>query len=225
MNQIEQRITQLEKSLKMYRVFFSTSVIILIAVVLMSSGKKADVPDLIKAKAFQVVDNNGNVLLTLNKEKGNGNLSSYTSSGKRLVSLFTAEGGGGAINTFDTDGDVMFKVTRTTEGGGYLALYNGRQQEVAELGVTTGETGYFNLNDRNGDKIAWMTFTENGGGYFSLWNNSTETIRLSTPSAGGRIGVYNKTNTRVGYMGTQESQDGNITIWNSNGSRTGGVPN
>ncbi|HMI78122.1 MAG TPA: hypothetical protein VK484_04980, partial [Ferruginibacter sp.] len=135
------------------------------------------------------------------------------------------EGGGGAINTFDTDGDVMFKVTRTTEGGGYLALYNGRQQEVAELGVTTGETGYFNLNDRNGDKIAWMTFTENGGGYFSLWNNSTETIRLSTPSAGGRIGVYNKTNTRVGYMGTQESQDGNITIWNSNGSRTGGVPN
>ena len=117
MNQIEQRISKLEKSLRMYRLFFGTSVILLIAVVLMSSGKKNDVPDLVKAKAFQVVDDNGKVLLLLNKEKGNGQMATYSSSGERLVRLFTSDGGAGAINTFDANGTLNFKVTRTTEGG------------------------------------------------------------------------------------------------------------
>lgn len=225
MNPIEQRIAKLEKSLKMYRIFFSTSVIILIAVVLMSSGKKADIPDLVKAKAFQVVDDNGNVLLLLNKEKGNGQMATYSTAGQKLVRLFTSDGGAGAINTFDPNGNLNFKVTRTTEGGGYMALYNSSNMEIMEAGVTKSNAGYLQVNDNNAKKLVWLTRTAEGGGYMSLSNEGKESIVLSTPYVGGRISIYNRLDSRIGYFGTQDDNSCNLSVYNSSGTRIGGFPN
>ena len=225
MNQIEQRISRLEKSLRMYRLFFGTSIIVLIAVLLMSSGKKNDVPDLVKAKAFQVVDDNGKVLLLLNKEKGNGQMATYSSSGERLVRLFTSDGGAGAINTFDANGTLNFKVTRTSEGGGYMALYNSVEKEIMEVGVTKSNSGYFQVNDDQASKLVWLTRTSGGGGYMSLSNKGTETLVMSTPEVGSRLSIYNNYGTRIGYLGTQDDRSGNLTVYSSSGSRIGGVPN
>jgi hypothetical protein len=225
MNQIEQRITQLEKSLKMYRLFFGSSLIVLIAVVLMSSGKKADVPDLIKAKAFQVVDDNGNVVVLLNKERGNGQMATYSTAGQKLVRLFTSDGGAGAINTFDANGKLNFKVTRTTEGGGYMALYNSSENEVMEVGVTLSNAGYLQVNDNNAKKLVWLTKTAEGGGYMSLSNSEKETLVLSTPGVGGRMSIYNNSDSRIGYFGTQDDKSCNLSVYNNSGTRIGGFPN
>ena len=81
-----------------------------------------------------------------------------------------------------------------------------------------------NINDKFGDKLAWITYTADGGGYFALLNNNLETIRFSTPEAGGRIGISNKRNKRVAYMGTQENLDGNITIYDNNAAILGSLP-
>ena len=224
MNQVEQRVAQLEKNLRTYRIFFGLAITAMIAITFISSTKKQFVPDRIQAKSFQVLDEDGNMIAELGKEKGNGSLITYKSSGKKLVSLFTSEGGAGGINTFDDDGDVLFKVTRTSGGGGYMALFNGDAKEIAELGITTDESGYFKVNDKYGEKLAWITYTESGGGYFALLNNNIETIRLSTPDVGGRIGISNRKNNRIAYMGTQDDQDGNLTISNANGSSLGSIP-
>lgn len=224
MNQIEQRISRLEKSLKVYRIFFGTAVITLIAVMLMSSGKKTEVPDLIKAKAFQVVDDDGNVILLLNKEKDNGQVVTFSQSGQKLVRLFTSEGGAGAINTFDKNGKLNFKVTKITEGGGFMALYNSEEKEILEAGSIIGNAGYLQINDHNAKKIAWITEVTNGGGSLSLYANDQGSIFLEAQSAGGRISVYNKGNTRIGYLGAQDNQDGNLSIYNNYGTRMGGVP-
>ena len=224
MNQIEQRLARLEKSLRYYRLFFGTTVIALFAVILMSSGKKTDVPDLVKAKAFQVVDDDGNVLCLLNKEKGNGSLATYSSNGTKLIQLFTSTGGAGAINTFAGNGKLNFKVTQITDGGGYMALYNSDQKEVMEAGSIIGNAGYLQVNDHNGDKIAWVTEVKNGGGSLSLFNANLGTIFLEAQDVGGRVSIYNKGNTRIGYLGTQDSQDGNLSVYSSSNVRLGGVP-
>lgn len=221
---LEQRVAQLEKNLRLYRFGLTGIVIIAACLLVMSFNNKKTAPDVLEAKAFHVVDDRGNVLVEINKEDGNGQLSTFTPSGKRLVSLFTTDGGSGGLNTFGKGGNVLFKVTNTTEGGGYMALYNAATQEIAEMGVTTAESGYFKLNDRNGKKQVWMTYTQDGGGYLSLSNDGQELIRFSTPSVGGRMGIYNNSNTRIAYMGAQDTKDGNVTIWNSAGSRIGGVP-
>jgi len=105
-----------------------------------------------------------------------------------------------------------------------MSLFNSKQQEIAEFGVTNAESGYFRLNDRNGNKLAWLTYTQDGGGYFSLSNGGREFFRLSTPAVGGRMGIYNNSNTRVVYLGTQDTKDGNLTLWNSSGTKSGGLP-
>jgi hypothetical protein len=223
-NSLEQRVAWLEKNLRFYRIGFAALLIAVAGFAMMSFNNRKTAPDVIEAKAFHVVDDNGNVLVELNKEDGNGQISTFTSAGKRLISLFTTDGGSGGINTFGKNGDVLFKVTNTSEGGGYMALFNSASQEVAELGVTNTESGYFKLNDRSGKKQVWMTYTQDGGGYISLSNDNQEMIRLSTPSAGGRLGIYNGSNTRIAYIGAQDTKDGNITVWNSAGTRTGGLP-
>lgn len=221
---LEQRVSQLEKNLRFYRLGFAGLLIVSASLIIMSFNNRRPVPDVLEAKAFHVVDERGNVLVELNKEDGNGQISTYSPGGKRLVSLFTTTNGTGGINTFDKRGQVLFKVTNTTEGGGYLALFNGEEKEISELGVTNTESGYMRLNDRYGNKLIWMTYTQDGGGYLSLAKDGLEMIRLSTPAIGGRMGIYNNSNTRIAYMGTQDNKDGNVTTWNSLGSRSGGLP-
>ena len=224
MTNLENRISKLESQLRVYRMFFGVIIVGTCAAVLMSSGKKNAVPDLIQAKSFQVVDDNGSTIAILGKDKGNGSLTTFTPGGSKLVSLFTSEGGAGGINTFDNDGDVLFKVTRTTGGGAYLGLFNEDAKEIAEFGVTDGKSGYMRVNDKYGDKLAWITYTEGGGGYFALLNNNQETIRLSTPDQGGRLGMSNKRSKRVVFIGTQDNLDGNISIYNSNSETLGSIP-
>jgi hypothetical protein len=222
---LEQRISRLEKNLRLYRIGFMS--VLLVAVffgTLSFKTKKSDAPDLVQAKAFQVVDDDGNILVEINKEDGNGQLSTFTPNGKRLISLFTTSGGAGGMNTFGKDGEVLFKVTDNEDGGGYMALFNGDGAESTELGVDNKQSGYLRINNNKGDKLAWITQTENGGGYFSLLNDGKEAIRLSTPAAGGRLGVYNNANTRVAFIGAQESKDGNVTVWNSGGNKSISMP-
>ncbi len=224
MTLIEQRVLKLERSLQAYRIFFGTAVIILIAFILMSSGKKDEIPDLIKAKAFQVVDDRGNVLVLMNKERGSGQVATYSSSGQKLVRLFTSESDAGAINTFDPSGNLNFKITNTTTGGGYLAIYNTGLKEVVELGVLKTSDGYIQVNDDNGSKLAKLTATTEGGGHFSLTKNGKELITMSAATPGGRMSIYDNTEFRIGYFGAQTDLSCNLSVYNNNKTRIGGFP-
>lgn len=223
---LEKRIEQLEKQNRFYRICFISVSILICAAMFMSFNKKEQVQDTIKARNIQVVDTKGNVVveLTTSTYTNNGEINTYTPAKKRLVSLFTSEGGAGAINTFDKDQSPVFKLTQTSGGGGYMSLFNKDVQEIVEFGATDNDGGYMRINDADGNKRAWITYTQNGGGYFSLSNGSTETFRVSTPDAGARMGLYNKNSKRVVYIGAEDSQNGNLTIYNSTGTKTGSIP-
>jgi len=92
---IEQRLIKLEKDIRIYRIVFVSVICITLAFVLMSNEKKAIAPAKIQAKAFEVVDDAGNVLMTLNNEDDGGAITTYNKAGKKLTSLFTSDGGGG----------------------------------------------------------------------------------------------------------------------------------
>ena len=72
--------------------------------------------------------------------------------------------------------------------------------------------------------MVWLTKSSDGGGYISLSKDGDETVVLSTPSAGGRFSIYNRTGTRVCYLGAQDNRDGNLSVYNAGGTRMGGVP-
>ena len=226
MNNFELRMNRLEKQVRTYRL---VSIVLLLGISLalvMGFKDKTTPPDVLRAKSFQVVNDNGDVVAEMNMEKGNGLITTMTPRGRKLFQVFTTEGGGGGINTFDNDGEVNFKVTRTTDGGGYMALFNSTRKEIFEVGTTTANSGYFRVNDKYGEKLAWLTYTEGGGGYFSLaGRDNKELIKLSTPDAGGRVGIYNGNNERINFIGAMDNKDGNITVYDNYGKKTGSVPN
>ena len=226
MTNIELRMNRLEKQVRIYRILAFVLVIGFSGVLITGFKDKTAAPDVIKAKSFQVVNDNDVVIAEMNSESGNGQITTMTPTGKKLFQAFTVTGGGGGINTFDKDGEVNFKVTRTTDGGGYMALFNENRKEIFEVGTTTANSGYFRINDKYGEKLAWLTYTEGGGGYFSLsGKNNQELIKLSTPDAGGRVGIYNGDKKRINFLGAMDNQDGNITVYDKAGTKTGGIPN
>ncbi len=226
MQPLELRILQLEKQTRFYRFAFMILLLLAAAGLFMSFNNRQPAPDLLQAKKIQVVDDKGNVVVELKSSDftGNGEINTMTPQKTRLVSLFTTEGGGGAINTFDEFNMPIFKLTQTAGGGGYMALMNEESSEIVEFGATDQSSGYMRINDRLGNRQAWITYTRGGGGYFSLFNNESETIRFSTAPTGGRLGMYNNKNVRIAFLGAQDNQDGNLTIFGREGGRSGGVP-
>ena len=65
MTNIEQRVTSLEKSLRMYQFILSGVVLVALAFFVSSYNNKQQVPEKIQAKAFEVVDGTGKVLVNL----------------------------------------------------------------------------------------------------------------------------------------------------------------
>ena len=225
MNPIEIRLNLLEKKLRRYQLIFGLFIMAIVTVFITSFSGRNEVPDIIQAKKFQLVDNNGSILLEMNKESGNGSITTYTPSGKKLVRLFTSTSGCGAINSFNADGDVIFKVTNTTDQGGYLSLFNKETKEIVELGKTELGSGYLQINNKEGNKLVWLTTATDGSGYLSVFGNGNENIKLNGSGKGGRIGVYNNSNTRVCYIGAEENSDGYISTYNSAGTKLGSLPN
>src|SRR5687768_16206159 len=102
MNKIEQRLAQLEKTNRLYRMIFLGLILLAGGAFFMSFNQKQDVTELIQAKRIQLLDNEGNVIADLKRDQNTGNaeFTTFSANGTMLVSLFTSEGGAGAINTF-----------------------------------------------------------------------------------------------------------------------------
>ena len=87
MNTIEMRLQKLEVTNRRYK----TIVIVMLGAVLvttfMAFRSPIAVPDVLQAKKFEVVDDNGNVLVRVSQDAGNGLLKTYNKDGKKLVSF------------------------------------------------------------------------------------------------------------------------------------------
>lgn len=221
--QLEDRVMLLEKKLKAYHALFAAFVLFLIVVTLLSFREDNASQDILTVRGLKVVDEQGRVVIELKQAAGVPEINTLSTSGKKTVSI-SSSGGVGNFFTFDSDGDLLFKVTSTKGGGGYMALYNSKLSPVLESGITVNEAGYIYLNDRSKKTFFNCTQSSTGGGVLSLSNDGIEAVNLSSPNAGGRIGVFNSSKIRVGYLGAEDNKSGALAIWDADGKRTGLMP-
>src|SRR5262245_60801555 len=91
---LETRILKLEKKLRIYQFGFTFIMLACLAFIISSFGNKnSQVPDKLTAKAFEVVDNNGKVLVNLSSYNGNGAMTTYDKSGNYLVDIVSNTSG------------------------------------------------------------------------------------------------------------------------------------
>jgi len=126
---------------------------LLVAGVVVGATSLQTVPDVIQAKKFEVVNDEGIVLVELSNLIGggvdNGMLVTRNSEGQTLVKLW-ASSVGGMVATENGKGQTLVRLGVTEGGNGAVTTENGKGQTLVRLGATTDGEG--------------MVITENGKG-------------------------------------------------------------
>lgn len=153
---IEDRIARLERQNRRLQCMVAMLVLMLTAGLVLGLAAPEEVPDVVEAKTFRVVDDDGTVLAalfgrggigqltTFSDEKplfhlskslgGHGMLSTYDAKGRDIVVLGATDNGEGTIRTVDpATGHAMVRLTSAIDGGGMILVSNKSGTDVAEF--------------------------------------------------------------------------------------------
>jgi hypothetical protein len=148
---IEQRIDCLERDNRYLKRLLIGCLLSAGAVVAMGQAARPTIPDVVRAKAFEVIDQSGRLALKLNSDNGNGVIGIYSKKGDVLLFIGgTAESGGVLEIAKDTRPLVRLKSTENGEGA--VITFDKRGEGLVEIGA-----------DRNSGEGAIFAFTRAGG--------------------------------------------------------------
>src|SRR5215213_10689493 len=149
MTNLENRVASLEKSLRLYQ-FLLMGVVLVALTVTISSFNKNQVPEKIVAKAIEVVDDNGKVLVSLAAYNGNGAITTYDKTGNYLVDIVSNSSGFGNVNIYDGKGKPTLQLYNVKGGGGAMAIKNKDGKDAVMLSLMTSGSGHLSLNNSYG---------------------------------------------------------------------------
>jgi hypothetical protein len=89
-------------------------------------------PDLIRAKKFQVVNEAGMPVVTLQSWSGGGWIETRNHQGKHLFAVAANDGGDGALSTYSAEGKGLVTLSASAKGG-QLAVFNAEGKELVSL--------------------------------------------------------------------------------------------
>ena len=178
MNNFEIRLLALEKTNARYRIAF-LFILALLVYFIISSFSAKQVPDLIQAKKFELVNDNGQVLVRLDNLGGYGAVTTYTYEGKILTDILPTETNAGGIVIYDGKGKQNTVFTDVTGGGGSLKILNKDQQPVVFLGRNTMNGGSLTIKNTNSVSTVLITSDTEGNGVMLTYNNlGTQSSRI-----------------------------------------------
>ena len=156
---IEERIERLERQNRHLRLGLAGIVLGAAAIFAGAAARKA-VPDVIKARAFQVVADDGTPLVVLGAPTGIGAVATFNGRGQELVRLAATTDGNGTVTTHSSKGQMLVRLGVSTVGAGTVTTSNGKGQELVKLGVFTEGTGFVAVLDPSGRKRRGVLTTQ-----------------------------------------------------------------
>ena len=178
MNNIETRLSALERQNKLLRLGFVSALLIGAALFSLGFGK-SQIPDKLQAKKFEVVDDAGHVLARLDNFEGVGSLTTYTPKGEILVDIVPSKSGAGGIVVYDGAGKQNLVVTDVAGGGGSIRINNSKADTTVSLGRNVNEAGSITIYNKNGKTIDLLTGdTAEGGTLITYDANDKQTGRV-----------------------------------------------
>ncbi len=124
---IEERIERLERQNRHLSLGLAGAAVAAVAV-FAGAAQRQVVPDVIKAKAFHLVTDDGKTLVKIEDSKGlgfglAGTVTTYAGNGTKLVEL-GATSRGGAVTTFNGQGKDLIRLGVTTDGTGLVGVFD-----------------------------------------------------------------------------------------------------
>jgi hypothetical protein len=178
---IEQRFAHLERSNRRLRTGLLSLTIAITTVLIVGLAKPEKVPDVITAKAFQVVNNDGLKLVRMAGAPSGrlGGVTTYNDKGQALVTLGATVNGDGAITTLNGKGQKLVALSATADGKGLVTTFNDRGQRLLRLGSgPNGNGGVVSFSDK-GKMLVLLGAMEDGeGGVVTFDGDGRITHRL-----------------------------------------------
>ena len=198
--QNEERINGLETQVRTLKRIVYGFGCLLVAGIVVGATSLQTVPEVIQAKKFEVVNDEGKVVASIHRnESGSGVVGVCNKDGKAVV-VIASNVNGGMVGIIDKDG-----------------------KSVGTLGANK-DGGMFYIN--NGDGTLLMALgVSRYGGRLSLHNNKGVTgVLLDSDAYGGRIGVLNKEDMPVAGIRVSSQGSGEILTADKKGKQTSATP-
>ena len=161
---VEHRLDQLEKRNKRLTVALTMIVVAMCAVVTVAAtGEKYSVFDTVVARHIAVVNDAGEIVVSLGaNDGGNGLVYTMSANGNDLVMLTSTDNGNGAVTTYQSNGKDLVNLT-STDNGGTVKTYQPNGKMLVDLS-SNDNGGVVDVFNKKGEGIAQMHADEYGNG-------------------------------------------------------------
>ena len=149
---MEQRMDQLEKRNKRLTVALTMTVVAMCAVVTMAAtGEKYSGVDTVVARHIAVVNDAGEIVVSLGaNDGGNGLVYTMSANGNDLVMLTSTDNGNGAVTTYQSNGKDLVNLT-STDNGGMVYVMNKTNETIADMKADEYGNGLVGAYNSKGD--------------------------------------------------------------------------
>lgn len=165
MTDMESRLCALERQLRFQRSIIVLLLLVLVALV--GYGATAGVPDVIRARKFEVVDTMGKVVGSIKAINNSGSLMLYNTEGELVLSAQAHKNGHILLNNVDGTPSIH-------AGGGGMYIFN----DKGNTSIQAGNGGIF-VYDQMGKPCLAATGKDSNG-KLVLWNKAGKD-RVLTP--------------------------------------------
>jgi len=135
-------------------------------------------PDVIQAKKFEVVNDEGKVVASFYANMGGGMLSFSNKDGEVVAGLGSDEvNGGGVLGINNKDGKIVAGIFANKDGG-VVRVLNNKFTEVVVISASTELGGLLGIHNKDGEQVVTLFANEDGNGMVQTNNGRGEEISV-----------------------------------------------
>ena len=185
MTTTEERMETLEKQVRRQRRWNIALGVMVVVGGLMAAKGVQEVPDVIQAKKFEVVNDEGKVIVELSNVQGggvdNGFVLTRNSVGQTLVKLGVTSGGQGLVRTENGKGQTLVILGVNTVGKGLVQTENGKGQTLVQLS-SSPVGGKVMCSNATGKGVAGIMAIPDGSGVVVTMDPAGKIAMIPTPA-------------------------------------------
>lgn len=212
---LEARTALLQRSARRWRWATCALAAVLGVGILGAARQNAPTADVLRAESLEIVNAQGDVMLSLNQDEFGGLLGVYNTKGERVASV-EVNSTGGLMTVADKNGDIRAAAQSDAFGGMFVVFGTSNMKAAAIECHDLG--GLVSVCDEEGTPLSAMDVSEQGGRVVINGPGDNAAVVLARDNRGtGLAFINNAEGDQVFLAGANDAGDGMVNTYDSNG--------
>jgi len=218
---LETRVEKLERQNRRLKAVFCALGLLVGAGLLVGQVAPEKIPDVIKARRFEVIPKEGPAagrsVVVLGASKLGGHIAAKNRDGEVSFLVAHDDAGNGSLGISNAKGQEIVTLRAKDEGSGSLSTYNAEGQEIVSLTVCENRSGGVSTYNAEGQEIVCLASLESGGGGINTYSKKGQALvglrEVAPGNGGGAVLVFNGAGQTVCTLDVDESGNGTLGVW------------